>query len=240
MPQNQNTLAEAVLRNIGVLGAEETADTNDTGLIKAVYANKHAEWTERGFVDWPLTGDAVNEIPDDAFETVKLLMSNEVLSAFGTPQAEDVRMSREALLLVSLRRLVAGTERSPCGNMTKKDLSTAVLRRLTIIDPLATPSNKDAAYVWSVYDSVYTRLSMQDLTYWPNVSGAEAAEIPQEVFLDMVRIVAEESAPIFNVQASPEMDDNGAMVSPGVLGKRNLRRLMGRAPTGVPTRSEYF
>jgi hypothetical protein len=238
--KSQNDLAEAVLTQIGVLDAGEDPDPLDVTLIQTVYTSKHLDWTERGYVDWPNGGNpATTEIPENAFHALTQLMANEMLPSFGTPVPEEQRVSREQILLVSLRRLVAGTAEDVCGDNTKKQLSTAVLRRLGVIDPLATPENKDAAYVWSAYDNRYALLRSQDLTYWPN-TGHNVAEIPKEVFLDLVRIITSDVAPIFGADPGAEMDDNGSMIAPGVLGMKNLRRLMGRAPTGLPTRAEYF
>lgn len=355
MPKSQNDLSTAVLRQIGVLGAEETAETADVLLIQGIYLGKHVEWTSRGYADWPNLGNpATAEIPDDRFQILTLLVSNEVLSAFGTPNPEEQRVSREQLLLVSLRRLVGGTAESTTALRTKKHLSTAVLRKLGVIDPLAnpsskdaqivwsayddklkeltakglvfwtntnestaeipkevfvilvaliandlatwfgqeqsdadrvaleaqllselrqhvpgtedpdtcgdmtktqlstavlrrlkmikaneTPATKDAAYVWAAYDAIYARLTSRDMTYWSNTS-ASAQEIPKAVFFDMVRIVAAEMAPDFGVQLPAEEDEAGAMIAPGTLGMRNLRRHIGRAPTGLPARTEYF
>lgn len=241
MAKSQNDLASAVLRQIGVLGAEETADANDVALVQTAYATKHGEWTERGYVDWPNSANpATSEIPDEVFQIVINLVANEVLPAFGFPLPEETRAQREQLLLVGLRRLVAGTEDTDyCGPRTKKQLSTAVLRRLSIIDPLAEPSNKDAAFVWSAYDAVYARLSARDMTYWKN-GGKDEQLIPNEVFLDIVRIVASDLAPIFGASMEAEMDENGSMLAPGVLGMKNLRRIIGRSATDLPTRAEYF
>ena len=109
----------------------------------------------------------------------------------------------------------------PCG---------IAMRRLSIIDPLAEPSNKDAAFVWSAYDAVYARLSARDMTYWKN-GGKDEQLIPNEVFLDIVRIVASDLAPIFGASMEAEMDENGSMLAPGVLGMKNLRRIIGRSAT---------
>lgn len=239
--KSQSDLAPAVLHHIGVLGADETADPADVALVLAVYASKHLEWTERGYVDWPRDSadPSTEDIPDDRFQTLVLLMGNEVLAAFGTPLPEETRIQREQLLLVALRRLVAGVEENHCGERTKKQLGRAVLRRLGVIDPLADPESRDAADVWACYDATYARLSARDLTYWPN-GGKDDPVIPNEVFFDLVRIVAEDAAPIFGATLQPEADEGGSMVAPGALGMRNLRRLMGRAPTGLPTRAEYF
>jgi hypothetical protein len=238
MSQSQNTLAPAVLRQIGVLGAEEPEDASDVALIKVVYVGKHAEWTERGYVDWPLTTDSALEIPDNVFQIVVNLIANEVLPAFGTPNPEENRAQREQILLVALRRLVAGTELDACF-FTKKRLGTYVLRRLGIFDPLANSESQDAADVWAAYDAVFTRLSARDLTYWEN-GDKDAEVIPKEVFFDLVRIVSDDVAPILNAQIKPEPDESGNMLAPSVIGMRNLRRLIGRSPTGLPTRAEYF
>jgi hypothetical protein len=117
---------------------------------------------------------------------------------------------------------------------TTQELATAVLRRISGIDINKEPTAAQRAEVTRLYEEKLAELIPQDKIYW------EEDEIPLAVFGAMTRIIAEEFAPSIGMSTSTEMDEGGDVVSMGEKGLRMLKRHMARAPSGVPTKAQYF
>lgn len=60
--------------------AGESANAEDSSLVSDRYDAKHAEWTERGMVNW----DA-SEVPDFAFSAVTVLLALDAMMDFSAP-----------------------------------------------------------------------------------------------------------------------------------------------------------
>lgn len=105
-------LGEAVLREIGVIDAVETPDSDDLDYIEERYIEKWHELTAHGM---ELTYWTATSIPVAVFLTMRDLMMNEVRGAFGEPMAPEDKAAREVVILKSLRRHVS---RQPSGHAT--------------------------------------------------------------------------------------------------------------------------
>lgn len=104
MSKTTTQLADAVLRELGVVDAEETPDTVDRTYVTDRYSEKYAELTAPGqdLTYWPVAA-----IPDPVFLTLRDLMMNEVRGAFGEPMAPEDKEAREVIILKRLRRHIA-------------------------------------------------------------------------------------------------------------------------------------
>jgi hypothetical protein len=101
MSYTTTQLADAVLRELGVVDAEETPDSVDRTYVTDRYAEKYAELSAPGL---ELTYWAASSIPDAVFLTLRDLMMNEVRGAFGEPMDPAEKEARQAVLLRPLRR----------------------------------------------------------------------------------------------------------------------------------------
>lgn len=117
---------------------------------------------------------------------------------------------------------------------TKTELAKEVLTLLGLIDAQEEPSSEDAALIKRAYDDKYEELKLLDLAYWSKAS------IPNPVFRAIARIVAEDIAPAYGKQVPTEFDDSGRPVSMGTKGLFDLKRVVAREATGVPTQAVYF
>lgn len=101
MTRTTTELADAVLRELGVVDAEETPDTVDRTYVTDAYAAKYDELAAPGLelVYWPEA-----EIPNAIFLTLRDLMIAEVQGAFGDPLAPAEKEARQSVLLRPLRR----------------------------------------------------------------------------------------------------------------------------------------
>jgi len=117
---------------------------------------------------------------------------------------------------------------------TKSDLATEVMRLLGLLDANESPSSNDSTLIENAYDDKWEELRLHERVYW------DKGSIPNEVFRAMARIVAEDVAPIFGVQAQPEFDEGGRPVSMGTKGLFDLKRVMAREASGVPTKTAFF
>lgn len=107
------------LATMGVTGAGEEASNADAAYLNRIYDIKHAEWSGRGYVYWPNTGDNVAEIPYDVHFVVRDLLINQSANAFGKAQTPISQIAAvEEILLKQLRRHMA---RNPSGFPTKVD-----------------------------------------------------------------------------------------------------------------------
>lgn len=103
MSYTTTQLADAVLRELGVVDAEETPDTVDRTYVTDSYTAKFHELSGHGL---EITYWTVSAIPDAVFLIVRDLMINEVRGAFGDPIDPAEKQQRQELLLRGLRRHV--------------------------------------------------------------------------------------------------------------------------------------
>lgn len=95
----QVNLATRVLRDLNVIDAAETPDTEDAAFVTEKYVTKYEELADEELCYWPL-----DAIPGAIFQSVCDLVKNEVQSAFGTPQAPEDKEARELIILRRIRR----------------------------------------------------------------------------------------------------------------------------------------
>lgn len=122
---------------------------------------------------------------------------------------------------------------------SKAELATDVLRKLTVVDALETPSAQDSAYVEDQYDHKYAELRDKGLAYWTNTDRS-TEEIPLVVFGALVDIMCEDVAGAFGLKTPSDTDDVGRQVSCGTKGLRNLRAHVAKRPSGESTKAVYF
>lgn len=121
------------------------------------------------------------------------------------------------------------------------DLVTAAMRKLTAIDQNEEPSASERAQGVALYNEKYAELEGDELTYWDNSGDPDEQEIPERVFGPLTRILAEELAPNVGQPIPSEQDENGeGPLSIGNKGMRQLRRIMARPASGVPTKIHSF
>lgn len=86
MARTTQDLATRTMQLLGLIEANETISAEDYGVIVDVYENRHAEWTFRELVWWPL-----DVIPNEAFESLARMMAEDVAPSFETvvPQEQD-------------------------------------------------------------------------------------------------------------------------------------------------------
>lgn len=104
MSKTTTELADAVLRELGVVDAEETPDSVDRTYVTDRYADKYDELAAPGreLVYWPEA-----EIPNAVFLALRNLMMMEVQGAFGEPIDPAEKEAREAMLLRPFHRHTA-------------------------------------------------------------------------------------------------------------------------------------
>ena len=104
MSKTTTELADAVLRELGVVDAEETPDTVDRNYVIAAYASKYAELAAPGreLAYW---GESV--IPNAIFFPLRNLIMNEVAGAYGEPMAPEEKEGRETVILRAFHRHTA-------------------------------------------------------------------------------------------------------------------------------------
>lgn len=94
-------LAQAVLRHLSVIDANETVDSADESYISDVWA---AKWEELSAHGNELTYFAYDDIPNPVFLIVRDLVALEVQSAYGKPVAPADKEAQETIILRRLRR----------------------------------------------------------------------------------------------------------------------------------------
>lgn len=115
------------------------------------------------------------------------------------------------------------------------DLAIEVMRLPGWLDANEEPDSEDAAHIVRTYTAYFNEWVLRDVAYWP------LAEIPEEVFIHIVRIIADSVAPSFGDAAPQEIDiESGQPVSMGHKGWLGLKRVTSRDKTGVPTEVSYF
>ena len=117
---------------------------------------------------------------------------------------------------------------------SKTELAKEAMTLLGLIDAQEEPSSEDAALIKRAYDDKFEELTLRELTYWTKDF------IPNAVFRAVSRIIAEDVAPSFGKQVPVEFDDNGNPVSMGTKGLFDLKRVISRERSGLPTVGTYF
>ena len=102
--RTETELATAVLREMGVVDAEETPATVDITWVTSCYEDKFAELQSPGL---ELTYWLKTNIPQAVFNLLRDLIINEVQGSYGDPLPPDVKEQREILILKKLRRHVS-------------------------------------------------------------------------------------------------------------------------------------
>jgi hypothetical protein len=94
-----NELRDAVLQEVGVLAAGESAAPEDAAVATAKYALLHEMLTRKNLASWSLTDD----IPDDVAQPVVWMVANLSVAAFGVgPQKRADLLQLGGLDLPSL------------------------------------------------------------------------------------------------------------------------------------------
>lgn len=104
-------LAEAVLRELGVIDATESPDSIDETYVTTAYSRKFYELRDRDLAYWNETA-----IPQEIFLTVRDLVMNEVRGAFGEPMSAADKDAQESIILRQLRR---HTQRRASGHVVE-------------------------------------------------------------------------------------------------------------------------
>lgn len=97
--KTQAELATQVLRDLNVIDASESADSEDSTYVMGKYASKYEELLDRELCYWPL-----DAIPNAIFIPVCDLVANEVRSTFGELQSPEDKLAREDTVLRQIRR----------------------------------------------------------------------------------------------------------------------------------------
>ncbi len=90
----QNDLVQAVLEELAVIGAAETADPDDSAFVKRRYENVRADLARKFLVDWESGAD----IPDEALEAMTLLVAHRCARSFGLLPDPQMKMDGMAML----------------------------------------------------------------------------------------------------------------------------------------------
>ena len=101
MSKTVTQLATAVLRELGVVDAAETPDSEDLTYVEGVYRDKWEELSAHGteLTYWPY-----DTIPNPVFLVLRDLVMLEVMGAYGTPLPPGEKEAREVIILKKLRR----------------------------------------------------------------------------------------------------------------------------------------
>lgn len=101
MSKTTAELAEAVLRELGVIDAGEDPDTDDATYVTDTYRSKWEELSSHGN---ELTYWSYDAIPEPVFLIMRDLVMLEVMGAFGQPMPPADKDAREQVILRRLRR----------------------------------------------------------------------------------------------------------------------------------------
>jgi hypothetical protein len=108
------------------------------------------------------------------------------------------------------------------------------MRLLRLLEPQEEAAIEDAADIVATYEARHAEWLVREMAYW------SVDAIPDVVFLPVARIIAADIASSFGAEVPMEIDENGAPVSMGVKGMRDLKRITSSGPTGVATQAVYF
>jgi ABC-type Mn2+/Zn2+ transport system ATPase subunit len=114
--RNKTDLATAALQQGSLIAADESLTAVDLATVAMSYDTKLAEWRRRGYVWWTNTDNTTNEIPNEVFGPLTLLLYNEIRSAFGQANDPVTQQRTENELLKGLRRV---NTKQPSGESTR-------------------------------------------------------------------------------------------------------------------------
>ncbi len=117
---------------------------------------------------------------------------------------------------------------------TTQDLSKKVMELLGLSEAQEDPSAEDHGTIVAAYESKFDELFFRDLAYWP------IDEIDNKAFLAMARIMAAEVASAFARAIPMEFGEGGQPVDMGTKGLMDLRRIVARERSGLPTPGTFF
>lgn len=101
MSYTTTQLADAVLRELGVVAASETPSTTDRTYVTDLWA---AKWEELASHGHELVYFSPSEIPAPMFLVIRDLMMLEVQTAFGEPITPGEKEMQEQIILKRFRR----------------------------------------------------------------------------------------------------------------------------------------
>lgn len=108
---------------------------------------------------------------------------------------------------------------------TQAELHKATLQHLGILDAVEIVSAEDAKLLEERYDDLVEDWRDDGLVYWPKEA------IPGPVFPWLVMLLGNYVSPSFGLQFSPDVE---------AYGRRQLRRIVSKRPSGEPVKSDYF
>ena len=117
---------------------------------------------------------------------------------------------------------------------TTQDLSKKVMELLGLLDAQEDVSAEDHALIAGAYSDKFQELFFRDIAYWP------ADEIDNKAFLPMARIMAAEVASAFSRPVPTEFSEAGQPIDMGTKGLTDLRRIIARERSGLPTPGIFF
>lgn len=117
---------------------------------------------------------------------------------------------------------------------TTQELATETMRLLGLLEAQEEASSEDAAHITRAYEDKFIELQHREIAYWTSTA------IPKLVFRSVARIIAEEVASSFGKEVPTEFVDGGRAVSMGEKGMHDLKRIVSRERSGLPTVAQYF
>ncbi len=117
---------------------------------------------------------------------------------------------------------------------TTQDLSKKVMVFLGLSEGSEDPSAEDHALIVAAYEAKFEELFFRELVYWPVDS------IDNKAFLAMARIMAAEVASAFAKPVPTEFSEGGQPIDMGTKGLMDLRRIVARERSGLPTVGVFF
>lgn len=117
---------------------------------------------------------------------------------------------------------------------TTQELATETMRMLGLLEAQEEASSEDAAHITRAYEDKLAELQFREIAYWTSTA------IPKLIFRPVARIIAAEVASSFGKAVPVESDENGAPIPMGTKGLKDLRRIISREATGLPTVGQYF
>ena len=122
---------------------------------------------------------------------------------------------------------------------TKNDLVKETLWELGVIAEDETPSAAQSSYCRGKYDRVIERWRDEGLVFWEN-SGNSTAEIPDEVFDAVAKMLSGEVYRQFGFSEEKVVRRNGKTMTVSELGYMELRAILAKRHEGEPIRTESF
>lgn len=117
---------------------------------------------------------------------------------------------------------------------TKREIITAALRDLRVLDAVEAAAAEDHDIAARRYDALHAELRDMGLCYWSNTND-DTAEIPDAIEVALTFLLAGRLSRVFGKQEGVEVGDDGQPVAQSVAGLRALRRHMAKRPSGEAT-----